>query len=172
MEKVHVHFQTWLLASTWYTEHNRDHTWANSHQDKPQVTWECHSSLSGKNKAAPGTQQTGFLQMASYSSRTLLKTCLEWQRNAFGSDKSLIPLDQAGSRAVHLRAWSNLLKELHSNVDSSEVSKECSRSCPGSGARNLRNPESNSYGIGMVPLIMGKQKSKFSILPYIALADT
>lgn len=81
-------------------------------------------------------------------------------------------LDQEESTVLHLRAWSNLLKELRSDVDSSEVSKECAKSCPGSEARSLRNPESDSYGICMAPLIMGKQKATLSILPYIALADT
>lgn len=140
----------------------------------PQITWECHSSLTGKNKAAPGTQQTGLLQMAKLIQQNISQT-MPGMGGGTPLDQKSLPylfLDQAGSIAVHLRAWPNLLKELHSDVDSSEVSKKYARRCPGSGARNLRNPEFDSYGICMVLLIMGKETSTFSNLPYIALADT
>lgn len=73
----HIHLN---LAVGIYLKHR---TWQGPHTGKftpGRATGHLRvsSSLTGKNKAAPGTQQTGLLQMASYCSRTLFKTCLQW----------------------------------------------------------------------------------------------
>lgn len=71
---------------------------------------------------------------------------------------------------MHLRASPKLLKELQSNVDSFVVG-----TAPGSRRsvleRSLRDPESDSYGICTAPPKMGKQKTTFSIFPYVALVN-
>lgn len=87
------------------------------------------------------------------------------------NQKSTFVFSRSSRRGVlHLRASPKLLKELQSNVDSFVVG-----TAPGSRRsvleRSLRDPESDSYGICTAPPKMGKQKTTFSIFPYVALVN-
>lgn len=86
--------------------------------------------------------------------------------------KSAFVFPRSSRRVVlHLRAWSNLLKELHSNVDSSVMSKERARSRP--WIRSKEPKESGNWFLWNLhsPTKDGEAKSHVLHLAYIALAD-
>lgn len=152
-----------------------DHIQINSNQDMPRASLQCHPSSTGKTIALSGTQQTSLFQMAC-SSATLLKACLEGVEEGLSIRKvPLYFLDQAGEESCISEPHLNSSKSYRVMLTVLRCLRSVVGTAPGSRRsvleRSLRDPESDSYGICTAPPKMGKQKTTFSIFPYVALVN-